>query len=96
MLYCSNFIHELDCLVKNLPICIFVGTSMNISGEYWPLNDFWVFAFECFNGILGQLLNNNKSIETQMMKRFLSDTEVLHMPIPNEFITFDVSLTPQS
>ena len=53
--------------------------------DYGPLNHFWLFAFERFNGILGQLPNNNRSIETQMMKRFLADTEVLHMQLPTEF-----------
>ena len=53
--------------------------------DFGPLNHFWLFAFERFNGILGKLPNNNKSIETQMMKRFLSDTEVMRMPVPNEF-----------
>ena len=33
-----------------------------------------VFAFD---GILGKLPNNNRSIKTQMMKRFINDTAVL-------------------
>ena len=53
--------------------------------DYGPLNHFWLFAFERFNGILGQLPNNNRSIETQMMKRFLADTDVLRMQMPTEF-----------
>ena len=53
--------------------------------DYGPLNHFWLFAFERFNGILGQLPNNNKSIETQMMKRFIADTEIFRVPIPTEF-----------
>ena len=28
--------------------------------DYGPLNHFWLFAFERFNGILGQLPNNNR------------------------------------
>ena len=53
--------------------------------DYGPLNHFWLFAFERFNGILGQLPNNNKSIETQMMKHFIADTEIFRVPIPTEF-----------
>ena len=53
--------------------------------DYGPLNHFWLFAFERFNGILGKLPNNNRSIETQMMKRFISDTTVFRAPFPNEF-----------
>ena len=38
-----------------------------------PLNHFWLFSFEPFNGVLGQMPNNNRSVETQMMQRFLCD-----------------------
>ena len=34
--------------------------------DYGPLNKFWLFAFERFNGILGKLPNNNRSIERQI------------------------------
>ena len=40
--------------------------------DYGPINHLnWLFAFERFNGILGQLPTNNRSVEVQMMKRFL-------------------------
>ena len=53
--------------------------------DYGPLNHFWLFAFERFNGILGQLPNNNRSIEAQMMQRFLSDTHTMRIPMPSEY-----------
>lgn len=53
--------------------------------DYGPLNHFWLFAFERFNGVLGRLPTNNRSIEVQMMKRFLSDSNVKRIPFPNEF-----------
>ena len=53
--------------------------------DYGPLNHFWLFAFERFNGILGQLPTNNKSIETQLMKQFLNESEAMRMSFPNEF-----------
>ena len=53
--------------------------------DYGPLNHFWLFAFERFNGILGNLPNNNRSIEVQMAKRFISDSNILRMPLPSEF-----------
>ena len=53
--------------------------------DYGPVNHFWLFAFERFNGILGQLPTNNRSIETQMMKRFLNDTQVMRVPLLTEF-----------
>ena len=53
--------------------------------DYGPLNHFWLFAFERFNEILGLLPNNNKSIETQMMRQFLNDQKVMWLPFSNEF-----------
>ena len=54
--------------------------------DYGPLHSFWAFPFERFNGILGNLPNNNKSIEVQMMKRFLSDQLSLSLSLPSEFV----------
>ena len=53
--------------------------------DYGPLNHFWLFEFEHFNGILGQLPNNNRSIETQIMQCFITDTEIMCIPMPSEF-----------
>ena len=54
--------------------------------DYGPINHFWLFAFESFKGILGQLPTNNRSVEVQMIKWFLyCDTEVMRIPIPSEF-----------
>lgn len=41
--------------------------------DYGPLQEFWCFSFERFNGILGKQPTNNRSIEAQLMKRFLRD-----------------------
>lgn len=43
--------------------------------DYGPLQNFWLFSFERFNGVLGKLPNNNRSIEVQMMRRYLSDAD---------------------
>ena len=53
--------------------------------DYGPLNNFWLFSFERFNGILGTLPNNNRSIEVQMMRRFLSDTDSMRTKLPNDY-----------
>ena len=53
--------------------------------DYGPLNHFWLFAFERFNGILGQLPSNNRSVEVQMMKHFLSHCDVMRVQVPEEF-----------
>ena len=49
---------------------------------YVPLHGFWCFSFERFNGILGDLPNNNRSIEVQVMKRFVRDNG---FPLPEMF-----------
>ena len=53
--------------------------------EYGPLHEFWLFPFERFNGVLGQIPNNNKSIEVQIMKRFLKDQYMSSTSTPEEF-----------
>jgi len=53
--------------------------------DFGPLHSFWCFAFERYNGILGQFPNNNRSIEIQMMKHFLNDTDVFSLANPVEF-----------
>ena len=63
-------------------ICIWLVTCVSV---FLTLNHFWLFAFERFNGILGQLPNNNRSIEVQMMKPFLDDQQVMSLSLPNEF-----------
>ena len=41
--------------------------------DYGPLSSFWLFSFERFNGLLGDLPTNNRLIETQVMQRFVHD-----------------------
>ena len=53
--------------------------------DYGPLNNFSLFAFKRFNGILGQLPNNNQTVAVQMMKHILLDTEFMRIPLPVEF-----------
>lgn len=44
--------------------------------DYGPVYGFWLFSFERFNGIIGSYHTNQKSIEIQLMRRFLSDLSV--------------------
>lgn len=41
--------------------------------DYGPMSSFWLFSFERFNGILGDEHTNNRSIEIQLMDRFMKD-----------------------
>ena len=42
--------------------------------DYGPLHGFWCFPFERYNGVLGQLPNNNRSFEVQVMNRFVRES----------------------
>lgn len=53
--------------------------------DYGPLHSFWLYAFERYNGILGAIPNNNHSIEIQMMKCFLRDSQIASSSLPHEF-----------
>ena len=39
--------------------------------QYGPLYACWLFAFERYNGVLGDIQTNNKQIEVQIMRRFM-------------------------
>lgn len=56
------------------------GHFRDVLKDYGPVQEFWLFSYECYNGILGRQPTNNKLIEPQLMKRFLHDS--LFLPIP--------------
>ena len=41
--------------------------------DYGPVYSFWLFSFERYNGILGGYSTNNKSVELQLIRKFLRD-----------------------
>lgn len=51
--------------------------------DYGPVHSFWCFPFERFNGLLGAYNTNKKSIEKQIMKKFLREQAVRVMPFPD-------------
>ena len=53
--------------------------------DYSPSHGFWLFAFERYNGILGRTPNNNRSIEVQLMNRFVMDTLLQGTKLPEEY-----------
>ena len=52
--------------------------------DYGPSHGFWLFAFERCNGILGNVPNNNCSIEVQLINRFISDNMLASIKLPHE------------
>ena len=47
--------------------------------DFGPISTFWLFSFERFNGTLGDEPTNNRSIEKQMMNRYLKDNSHLQL-----------------
>ena len=47
--------------------------------DYGPMSSFWLFSFERYNGILGDEPTNNRSIEVQLMDRFMKDNAHLQL-----------------
>ena len=57
----------------------------NMLLDYGPVYSFWCFSYERYNGILGSQPTNNRSIETQLMNRFLEDNLAICLNHPNMF-----------
>lgn len=51
--------------------------------DYGPLQEYWCFSFERFNGILGKQPSNNRLIEPQIMNRFLRDSASASLQYPD-------------
>jgi hypothetical protein len=52
--------------------------------DYGPVYSFWLFSFEWYNGILGNYSTNNKSIELQIMRKFLRDQNLREFEFPDD------------
>ena len=63
---------------------------------YGPLHGFWLFAFERYNGLLGEFPHNNRSIEQQLINRFIRDNSSLQVSLPDEFKEELGPLIPQA
>ena len=57
----------------------------DILSDYGPVQSYWLFSFERMNGVLGQMPNNNHSIEPQLMQHFLHEKLAFSLPFPTEF-----------
>ena len=55
---------------------------MSCIKEFGPAHSFWLFPFERYNGILEAQPTNNRSIELQLMRRFLKDN--LHLRLHHD------------
>lgn len=53
--------------------------------DYGPVYSFWCFAFERYNGVLGNTITNNRSVEIQLMRKFTSEQFVSNVAFPEQF-----------
>ena len=61
--------------------------------DYGPVYSFWLFSFERYNGILGNYSTNNKSIELQIMRKFLRDQNLREFEFPDQYAQHFKDLT---
>ena len=52
--------------------------------DYGPIHTFWCFSFERYNGILGSIQANNRSIELQIMRKVTTLQCMDNMPLNQE------------
>ena len=57
------------------------------------MQEFWLFSFERYNGILGKQPTNNRDIESQLMERFLRENAVQSSSYPEDFREDLLSIT---
>ena len=55
--------------------------------DYGPIYSFWLFSFERYNGMLGVYKTNQRSIELQLMRRFMCDLQLYNATIPEGCIS---------
>jgi len=53
--------------------------------DYGPVYSSWLFSFERYNGHLGNFPNNNRSIEMQLMRRFMRDAFISSLNLPSVY-----------
>ena len=63
----------------------FHGHLKDVIMDYGPVQEFWCFSFERYNGILGKQPTNNRAIEPQLLQQFLFDNFSSSYQFPKEF-----------
>ena len=86
MKFCSRLCQLYGCQVAT-PNMHMHGHMASFITDYGPIHAFWLFSFECYNGLLGKQPNNNKAIEIQLMRRLLRDN--VHLSLLQEGQTRD-------
>lgn len=56
--------------------------------DYGPIHSFWCFSFERYNGILGSIKTNNRSIELQLMRKVTTLRCIDNISLNQEFYPY--------
>ena len=73
----------LTCVYTHLKECIL---------DFGPVYGFWLFSFEWYNGILEDYHTKQKSIEIQVMRRFLSDLSIRYTAVSGPVVQEHIDL----
>lgn len=53
--------------------------------DYGPVYNFWLFSFERYNGIFENFPTSTRSLEIQLMQRFVRDSSLSSFCLPESF-----------
>lgn len=79
--------------VENLYGTSSITPNMHLHGhlaqcieDYGSVYNFWLFAFERYNGVLDDYPTNKRNISVQLMQRFVYEAESYHLPLPSKYV----------
>lgn len=71
-----------SCITPNMHMH---GHLKDVLLDFGPVQEFWCYSFERYNGILGNQPTNNREVESQLLRRFLKDRLAYSFDYPQEF-----------
>ena len=81
--FCRQYVHlygEENC-TPNMHLHLHLKECLL---DYGPVQGFWCFPFERFNGVMGKYHTNNNIIEVQIMEKFLSEQKIKSLMFTSE------------
>lgn len=81
--FCRSFqqLYGADTCTPNMHLHLHIKQSIL---DFGPPHAFWCYAFERYNGILGSIHTNRRSIESQLMRQFCQEQELNDLILPND------------
>ncbi|XP_065892408.1 uncharacterized protein [Dysidea avara] len=85
--YLTEFCKQVELLYGKYSCTPNLHLSLHLEDcllDYGPVHAFWCFVFERCNGLLGRYHTNNERIESQIMRKFLREQQILSADAPSE------------